>query len=47
MVLFYNFANFFNVWLNRRQLYSDICFCCQSTATQFLGKVDEENLASF
>ena len=47
MVLFYNFANFFNVWLNRRQLYSNICFCCQSTATHFLGEVDEENLVSF
>ena len=47
MVLFYNFADFFNVWLNRRQLYFNICLCCQSTATQFLGEVDEENLASF
>lgn len=29
VVLFYVFANLFNVWLNGRQLNSHICFCIQ------------------
>lgn len=33
LALFYTFANLLNVWLNRRQLDADICFCIQSVVT--------------
>lgn len=33
MVLFYNFANCFNIWFNRRQLDFHICLCMQHVAT--------------
>ena len=38
-------TQFFNVWLNRKQLDSHICFCFQSVTICF-GKACKENLAS-
>lgn len=44
-ILFLLFANFFHVWLNRRQMDSCICFCMQSIAV-YCFKIRKENLAS-
>lgn len=37
VALFYIFANFFNVWLKRRQLDSHLCCCIQSIVTCCFG----------
>ena len=37
VALFYICTNLFNVWLNRRQLHSHVCFCIQSVAICCVG----------
>lgn len=34
--MFYIFANLCNIWLNRRQLGSCICFCFQSIVIAYI-----------
>lgn len=44
--LFYIFATLFNVWLNRKWLYSLICFWIQSGAICHISEIYEKSLAT-